>query len=341
MPLKYNKSEVFVALLKLGRIEFTGFLYCAMLCGALSMGGPNLSASGILLVFVVALFSNAWGFAHNDLCDLPIDSASENLFGRPLVNGKVSIRTARFFIAVNIVIPFVIMLYVQRNVKLVALLVASFLFAAAYNILSKRMPFSDLLFAASSSLLCLFGGFIVGGDKGNVSLLLAVSSLVFIDYAIFNACATIKDVKNDQSHSAVTAATFCGARVSATGVLCLPIGIKMYVFSLRLLAVVVVCICPFIFNLRFGYWQMGLLFAASLLSICATVAVLSVRVFDRTRIGRVLVIQDASSKLLVPLLLAGFVGWEWCVFLVMFPLVWFFVCGLFLYRRVFSLNKSY
>ena len=84
--------------LKLGRIEFAGFLFCVMMYGALSLHGSALQVTEVIVLLVVALFSNLSGSAHNDYCEVQIDRHAASLSGRPLVSEVVSITSARVMI---------------------------------------------------------------------------------------------------------------------------------------------------------------------------------------------------------------------------------------------------
>lgn len=334
-----------LALLKLGRIEFAGFLFCVMVSGALSLRGSAVQATDIIVLFVLALLTNLWSFAHNDCCDVAIDGRAAELSGRPLVSGTVSTTSAWSMIICCILANLVITILYRHGIWSLVVLLASMLLGWLYNDLSKKLPGADILFAASTALLCFLGALLVAGSRAtpgpvwNVVWLVVV--IQFIDHIIFNAGATLKDVKNDSSSAAVTMATFSGVTVGENDVLSISVRFSGYIILLKVLSLSVLFASPLWTDIRFTPLQLLLLAATAAASLYLTMNAMKLKVFDRDEIGRRWVRQEAMGKLLVPFLLIQIIGWRWVIFLIAVPIAWFFVCHVVLYRSGASLQKGF
>jgi len=331
-------------LLKIGRIEFAGFLFCVMVSGALSLRGSALQFTDIIVLLVLALLTNLWGFAHNDCCDLWIDGRSTRLSGRPLVSGTISITSACSMIICCVLVNLVITILFQNGAwGPFFVLLASMILGWLYNELSKKLPGSDIMFAASTALLCFLGALLVAGSEETPGLtwnmVWVVVIIQFIDHIIFNVGATMKDVKNDSASSAVTMATFSGVTVGENDTLYISGRFKGYIILLKLFSLSVLFVSPFWTGIRFTSLQVLLLAITAAASLYLTIDAMNLKVFDRDEIGRRWVKQEATGKLLVPLLLTQTAGWRWGAFLIVVPLGWFFVCNVVLYRKGVSLQK--
>lgn len=330
--------------LRLGRLQFAGFLCSVMLSGALVMCDGHLPGAQVVSIIVLGVLASFWGFIHNDLCDTRLDRESPALSDRPLVRGTISIRAAQLVIAICIVAGLVIVLVNLGALLPELLLMASMVLAAGYNALSKRLPGSDLLFAGSTALLCVLGGFLALGARpeatGNWNLLLTVAAIQFLDYVVFNAGATLKDVENDRARSAVTMATVCGVTVDG-GALRVTAVFRSYLTVLRTVALSAAILAPAWSSLPFSATQTVALAALAATSLCLTSHALRLNTFDRKIIGRRWVAQDAAAKLVVPLLLIGVIGWQWALALALLPPAWFAAWNGLLHRKAFSLRKGF
>ncbi len=332
-------------LLKLGRIEFAGFLFGVMVSGALSLRGRALQATDVIVLLAIALLTTLWSFAHNDVCDVVIDRQSAELSSRPLVSRTASLKSAWLMIIFCIPANFVMTTLYRNGTWSVLVLLASVILGGLYNRLSKRLPGSDILFAASTALLCFLGALLVADTPQAPGLawnmVWTVVIIQFLDHIIFNAGATLKDVKNDSAFSAITMATFSGVTVEEDDQLCISGRFRGCIILLKLLSLSVLFVSPFWTGIRFSSLQVLLLVIVAAASIYLTIDAMKLKVFDREEIGRRWVKQEAMGKLLVPFLLIGTAGWKWALFLIVVPLGWFLLCNVVLYRRGASLQKGF
>ncbi|MBS3809384.1 MAG: hypothetical protein KGY38_04435 [Desulfobacterales bacterium] len=168
-----------------------------------------------------------------------------------------------------------------------------------------------------------------------------VAVILFIDHVIFNAGATLKDVKNDSAMSAVTMATFAGVRVGKNNSLLVTRRFRGLIMLLKVLSLSVLFASPLWTGIGFAAVQFTLLAVTAVISLCLTRYALNIELFDRKKIGRRWMLQEAAEKTLVPLLLIETAGWQWSLFLIAAPFAWFLFLNAALYRRAISLNDAF
>ena len=333
-----------IELLKLGRIEFGGFSVGVMFSGALSLRPSAMNSADILALFALSIFATLWGFAHNDWCDVTLDRRSPALLGRPLVCGSVSEPTALSLIVCCILASFCIIALSHSGLGAFVLL-ASVTLGWLYNELSKKLPGSDMFFAASSALLCLLGALWIAGrsqpSRQTWNLVWTVVVIHFIDQIVFNTGAALKDIKNDLGSGVVNMAVVSGVDVGSNDELTISHKFQAYLILLKLLSLSFLFASPLLTGTPFTSQQALLLVTTAAASLWLTLQALDMKVFDRDQIGRRWLKQEAVSKLLVPILLLQTVGWQWCLFLILVPLGWFLAWNAVLYGRAASLNKGF
>lgn len=332
-------------LLRLGRIEFAGFLFCVMLSGALSLYGDAVRLSDVVVLLALALLSNQWSFAHNDWCDLEIDRNSSELVNRPLVRGTVSIAAVWTTIICCILANLAVAVIWLDGFWGLLVLLSSVILGLLYNKLSKVVPGTDILFAASTALLCFLGALLASGSQKapglTWNLVWVVVAIQFIDHVIFNAGATIKDVKNDSASSALTTAVFLGVKVGENDELLISERFRGAIILLRLLSLSALFTSPFWTGVPFTVPQAMLLAIVGSASLYLTISAMMISTFDRGLIGRRWMMQEATAKLMIPLLLAQTAGWGWCLFLIVVPFGWFLACNVVLYKKGARLRSEF
>lgn len=339
------KYLVLLKFLQLGRLEFAGFLFSVIVSGYLALNASTANVSDVFWLLAIAVLTNLWGFIDNDVCDVEIDRQADELSGRPLVSGDITVGSARVVTRVFIALTFAVVALKGVNSLAFSVLGASVLLAYAYNRLSKRLPGSDILFAASTALLCLLGP--VSATSGSAAgtqfggMVWTVVAVQFIDHVIFNAGASMKDVKNDRKRSAVTMATFCGVAANGDGSIHIPILFKAYIVLLKLTSLSVLLASPVWTGARLSSVHYAAICAAGLASLVLTAHAMNIKAYDRQTIGRRWVLQELAGKLPLPLMLACTAGWLWCLCLVTVPIVWFWVFNVILHRRYASLNSGF
>jgi 4-hydroxybenzoate polyprenyltransferase len=327
---------------KLARIEYSGFS-CVIVIGALSVKGSALNISDAILLFFLNVLTLIWGFIHNDYCDFEYDRIPEELSERPLVKGTVSRRSALVIVMICLLINLTIPLFFVKTILLAIVLVFSIIFAALYNILSKKIVGSDAFYAGSATLLVLFGALAVSGGqglRGLGELTLIILAIEFIDHFFFNAVeGGLKDVENDQKAGAKTIATYLvvsnGKKMAVTRSF-------RAIFIFLKVATIILVFIPFLFlDLRYYLWQVVLLFILALGAMIFTIKILNIDSFDREKIGSYSLKQELACKFLVPIMLIGFIGVPWTLFLLFVPLIWFHFFNYVLHGQRLTLPKGF
>lgn len=334
-----------LALIKLGRPEFAGFLFGVAVSGGLARQETIPNSYHLIVLLTIALLTNLWGFIHNDICDIEIDRTSKALSNRPLVCGSVSIRAAWGIVVICILSTFACVVLTTRAPWATAILFFSVVLGFQYNVWSKRLPGSDILFAASTALIALLGASLVAGGSVEINrswaMVWTVMSIQFFDYLIFNAGATLKDVKNDRAQSAITMATFFGVYVRENDALSIPRRFQVYIVTLRAVSIAILFVSPVWTGILFNPIQHMLLIFVALASLFLTVRSVNLTSFDRNAIGNRWVQQDATGKLLIPLLLFPLAGFWGCILLIVVPFLWFLVVNALLYSQGATLNSGF
>lgn len=330
--------------LKLGRIEFAGFLICVMLSGALCIKGVSLIFMETLPLVFIAIITNIWGFAHNDYHDVKVDSHSPELAERPLISGTVTPRAAITLVYLAIIVVFLISLIISPTILTLLTLVISAIMAGVYNIYSKRIPGMDLAFAASTALLCLLGALLVSGpplNRETLQLLALVATIYFLDNIIFNAGATLKDIKNDSAAGARTVAVALGVKVGEQDELLIsPKFISLLLF-VKTISLILLVAAAFFYTSTHAQTVRFVLPAAALISFYLTADAFRLKKFDRKEIGQRWLKQEAACKLLLPLFLLPIIGYFWFLFLSLFPFFWFWLWTVLLYGKGNKLPKGF
>lgn len=327
---------------KLARIEYSGFS-CVIVIGALSVKGSALEVTDAILLFLLNVLTLIWGFIHNDYCDFEYDKLPEELSERPLVKGTVSRRSALIIVISCLLINLSIPLFFIRSILLVMVLITSIIFALLYNIFSKRIAGSDIFYAGSATLLVLFGALAVSDDhriQDIGGLTLIILAIEFIDHFFFNAVeGGLKDVENDRKAGAKTIASYL---VVSTGKTMTVTKSFKAIFIFLKVATVILVFTPFLFlNLTYYPWQIISLSILAWGAIIFTIKLLNIDSFDREKIGRYSLRQELACKLLVPVMLIGFIGVPWTLFLLLVPFVWFQFFNYVLHGQLFALPKGF
>ena len=89
--------------LRLGRIHssvLTGITPCVVAAAT----GVTLSIYHYLELFIIGIIFHIFLFVYNELRDLTIDKASDKLKGKPLVDGSVTVGSAKIIVILSIVL---------------------------------------------------------------------------------------------------------------------------------------------------------------------------------------------------------------------------------------------
>ncbi|MCX6661110.1 MAG: hypothetical protein NTY91_01000, partial [Euryarchaeota archaeon] len=187
----------------------------------------------------------------------------------------------------------------QKLIAIICIILAGIL-GSVYDLYGKKIVGSDFLVSISMSLVFLFGALSFG-------LPTIITWIVFIltfNQAIhMNAVeGGIKDADHDYKMGVTNIALSSGVKVVGNN-LFIPNNFKAFGFGIRLFSAVLL-FAPFVF---FGYhyypWQIILLAVLTFILLALSVKFLTMKIFDRSKIRKIIGIQSFLRYSLVPIML--------------------------------------
>jgi geranylgeranylglycerol-phosphate geranylgeranyltransferase len=195
---------------RLTRIEHSFFLAIAVIIGEVVVTRdiqllPTLA--GVLSVFFIGIGS----FAINDALDYKIDKANKRL-DRPIVTGKISLKTAKLIANISFPIGVVLALAINSVCFLIALLFAVFAIVYSYN-LKKSFLVGNVFIAFSMAVPLVFGNYIVSEELDMAVLILA--SMAFLTGLGREIIKDIQDIAGDKKYGATTVPVVLGKKTAS------------------------------------------------------------------------------------------------------------------------------
>jgi len=217
-PLAMQKLLAFAYL---GRINMAPLTMSVPVLGALTGDNP----SHLVRLMLVGLAAHLFGFALNDLIDLPLDRNVRPQ--HPLITGRLQTREA--WIGVALLPVLALALYPG---KWIGLLIASLLLSLIYNRWSKwgSLPrlLAELALAASIGLLCLSGA-----DHLDSKAMLFSAVLAAVLLLINSVPSGLKDLKTDADYGARSFVLAMGCAMLDADQMLIPPRMKIYTTALN------------------------------------------------------------------------------------------------------------
>lgn len=324
--------------LRLCRIEYVGFGYLALL-GAFAERGDPVPVSSLVALLVANMLFVAWTFAHNDLCDLEVDRRAGALDERVLVRGDLGPRDAKVLIAVLISVMLLVSLRFAGFAAAAAFAAAS-LFAIGYDLISKRVLGSDLLFAASAGCLVLAGVFCATGSFAISPLGAAVVAVYFVEATFFNAIGGgLKDVVTDRRAGAVTLAQRF-VRVDGESIAIAP-SFRILAVSLKATSFAIAVVSSILHGGDDVGLQLVMLALSGAAAIGFAVRLVTRRRYDWFAMAKDLMPIEMASRLFAPILLFDRIGWIGLAAFFFLPAAWYLGFAKLVHARGFALPKRF
>jgi 4-hydroxybenzoate polyprenyltransferase len=312
---------------KLLRLPGIGALGTTTLIGALTIGVTNLF--DLSLVFLVGSFSAVFGFLLNDYADVELDNLVDDLKKKPLVSGDVSKKSA-LMIAILLILStflFISILYHGKTIdnhKVIAILciILAGILGSVYDLYGKKIVGSDFLVSISMSFVFLFGAL----SFGQPTVITWIIFILTFNQAIhMNAVeGGIKDADHDYKMGVTNMALASGVKVEGNNLI-IPTSFKAFGFGIRLCSAVLL-FTPFVlFGYSYYIWQIILLAVLTGVLLVLSVKFLTMKIFDRSKIRKLIGVQSFLRYSLVPIMLIPIIGTLPSVILVFFPIVWYIV----------------
>jgi len=115
-----------------------------------------------------------------------------------------------------------------------------------------------------------------------------------------------------------------GVKVSGNKIL-IPTSFKVFGMGIRVFSAFLVFV-PFVFlNYDYYLWQIIILALATLLVLYTSAKLITIKIFDRSKIRKFIGVQSYLRYSLVPIMLISIIGLTYSVILIIFPIIWYIV----------------
>jgi 4-hydroxybenzoate polyprenyltransferase len=293
--------------------------------GALSVKGENLDYLPLIILLIIGVIGNILGYVLNDYLDVKIDKQSKELSDRPLVKGTVSTKAASIIIIICLISIFTVPIVFFRNILLILILLISVVLGIFYDVFCKKIVGSELFLAGAMASFCLFGAVAVSDniysltELGSLTWIIVFIMLIYV-FIMDMFEGNFKDVENDRKGGAITLPIYFGVRISKK--IHVPISFKAFVFFIKSILLMLMFI-PFIFlNTTFWYWQIFILIVLSFGMLWSIIKILNEKSFDKKRLARYARRHGVLSYFVFPFILIEFIGFQWTLFLIFYPVIW-------------------
>ena len=304
--------------------------------GAIAMEQYNLVH--LSLLFIIGFFGHTYGFVLNDILDYKIDKDSKDISDRPLISGTITLRKAWVFALASLVIALLIAIYISYTTGTwyaLIILILSAGFITLYDLISKKLPLTDIILGIGVSLFVLYGAAIQVPRFMDITLLAGIVSILGgIQVLFMNIVAGgLKDIENDYQKGANTLAVKLGVRVQ-NHLLQVSTAFKAVAYGIQAIDIILV-FTPFfiiasftsITTLRTIQWVLLLLVSITMLFF--SYRLLTQPRFERGTIRKFIGLHYYTNFALVPILLMTLT--PWAIILVFIPALGFVLNNLILH----------
>ena len=304
--------------------------------GALTVKGVNLEFIPLIILIIMGVLGNILGYVLNDYMDVNFDKGSKELSERPLVKGSVSTRAALVIIIACLGALFIIPIIFFRHILLIFILLISVVLGIFYNTFCKKIVGSELFLAGAMASFCLFGAVAVSGDIHGLlelgSITWVIVLLIFLYVFIMDMFeGQFKDVENDRKAGAITLPIYLGVRT--TKKMYVPLSFKVLNIFFKSFIIILIFV-PFIFlDFTFWSWQILILIGLSLGMVWSMIKMLNERSFNKQRLARYARRHGVLSYFVFPFILIRFIGFQWTMFLILYPAIWPLLLNYILYGK--------
>jgi len=310
--------------------------------GAIAMEQYNIVF--LFLLFLVGFLGHSFGFVFNDIIDYKLDKTAKEIQDRPLISGTITLRNAWIYALGCMIFAFGIGFFIAMMTSLylpLVILAFSAFFIALYDLISKKLPFMDILVALGVFFLILYGalyGYNQGqpaSSLGDVTLLAWIVCILGSIQVLFMQMIAggLKDIKNDFEKGARTTAIKLGVRM-ADGKLHVSLPFKILAYAIQLVDIGTVFLPFFIvWNITnitfFHYGQWILLLVISVAMLYLSYGLLSMTRFERKKARMYIGTHYMTNFMLVPVMLMTLN--PWAGILMFFPFLGFILNNLVLH----------
>lgn len=328
--------------LRLCRAEYWGFAVTAPF-GALIVAGASLPPATFAALLAVNALTIAWGFAHNDWCDLALDARAADKEGRSIVAGQVRPGEALAIALLLASASVLLTAFRWPAVGPLAVLGCAMAATALYNRFGKSFPGGDVFYGLAGGLMFLLGAVVAAPGHDLAALSTPVWALFLVqvlNHVYFNAVnGGVKDLVSDHRLGVPTMAVRW-SRVEGRHI---RIGWPFRALALGLSTAVLGLTAWALLSgiLEWHVWQGVAMALCAVASLRLTWQLLMTTVHDRQRIANLLTRREMATTAVLMLLLPAHVGPAWLAMLVAIPMAWFTMLNRFLNGTYFRMPGDY
>ena len=325
--MKYKKIKI-AAYAKLLRIPGLGGLAIPIVIGAITVN-PNLDFFNLAILFTIGSLASIYGFVLNDFADIEVDKLSRDLWGRPLVSGEISQKTAIAICCFCVIIAFLLIFILfygktiegYRYAAAISISIA-WILGSIYDFYGKKIIGSDFIVALSVSFVFLFGALSMGEPT---LFTWVIFLLTFNNLLHMNAVeGGIKDADHDYMAGVKNIALSSRVKVDGNKIF-IPSKFKAFGMGIRLFSSFLL-LTPFLFyGIEYYSWQIVILILAIIGVLYFSIKLLSIKIFDRNIIRKYIAMQSFLRYSLVPIMLISTIGILYSFVLIIFPIAWYIV----------------
>jgi len=304
--------------------------------GAIAMEQYDLLI--LFLLFLIGFLGHTYGFVLNDIIDYKIDKSSEEISGRPLISGTISIKNAWIFAFVSMGLAYIFAFYISfrtDNYLPILILIGSSLFITIYNLISKKLPGMDIFVAVAIFLLVLYGASTAVESIYSITKLAWIVCILGSIQVLFMQfiAGGLKDIENDYKTGAKTLAIKMGVRIQNKELIVSPI-FKGLAYGLQLIDLIVVLI-PFflIWDIKnptiLQHLQWVIIISIGVIMFFLSSKLLNMKFFQRSKARKLIGSHYMVNFMIVPIMLMTLN--PWAGILMFFPLLGFILNNLILH----------
>lgn len=317
--------------LKLARLQAGAATAITSVFGALLlMPRDELDIVHLMILFMIGLLFHFYGFVLNEYSDIEVDRYSKELSDKPLIRGTIKKNHALFASLMAIVIALVIAIFYFRSVFAISAFLAAILFGGIYDVYGKKFFGADFVLGMSIFFFCIFGALTV---STNLTFVVFLTAFLFFIQLTFQTGVTggMKDIPHDYLARAKTSPVYLGCRVVGNKLI-VTNDFRIYVIIIKTIHTAAVLI-PIWFGMLDQLdpliLQLIILLLLIVLMWATTIKALSLKIFDRIKLMKILGAQEIVTYPIVSILIMGVIGIWNAIFLAFFPIVWL-ACFLFI-----------
>ena len=289
--------------------------------GALATG-LQIPLIDLIILLIIGLLVNIWGFTHNEYLDVDVDSASKDLSDKPLVKGTIPIRHSIIISYVSLILVFTIVIIYFFNIIALVVFALSIALAAIYNIIGKKFAGIDFLLGGWASFFCIFGALLYTFNIDIQVLIFAL--LILLQWWFANIVeGGVKDAEHDFDIGVKNTTTWWGVRV-VRGKVKVPLSYKIFGLCLTL-GYIILMVYPYIF-LGFSYyiWQLIILIILVGIVLWSGIKIVTIVKFSRNSILKYIIFSELAKAFTPLVILISIMGIN-AIFLIEFLFLWTFI----------------